>query len=446
MTSLTSLAPEILTLIYHALQRNTSGPRYTLASPLSFTPEPGPEDPRANVHWVLSDAGPLHLAATCRALRSIYLSRQVCSNLILELPAPDDSAPSPGRPDPEPFYEFWTRGDRNGTHSLVQKLRNMKGTADGKPLTRFMLDSKWWAWPREQRELCMTMWMDILRDVSEVFGDELSVVVVCQGESVQQDFRGYAPRGIREMEDLSILPKGYSYIATKPVMDLDEDVGIEASSSLRTPREATDLFARAEGHRQPSPPPRADLETAAPLALHVYLGYRQHGTDILMSYALCMFASKNLRSFYFATDPNNLRLVGHGRRPAQGRELYMIKNPYFYGNPWRHFLPSLSSACETLEEIMLDCSLFWSELGYALPHLKKLKKLDCEMALLHTEPMYPFELESKERAGERILKTCSLRDEIAQKERGLKRIRGRNGWILGRRELCCLGLNRRSKR
>ncbi|TVY28574.1 hypothetical protein LHYA1_G001922 [Lachnellula hyalina] len=415
MTSLTSLAPEILTLIYHALQRNTSG-----------------ENSRAAAHWVLSDAGPLHLAATCRTLRSIYVSRHVCSNLILELPAPDDSAPSPGHPNSKPFYEFWTRVDQNGPRSLVQKLRNMKGAADGKPLTRFMLDSKWWAWPREEMELCMDMWMDILRDVSEVFGDELSVVVMCQGESVQQDFRGYAPRGIREMEDLSILPKGYLNIATTPVMDLDEDVHIEAGSRLRTPREATDSFPRVKGHRQPSPPPRADLETAAPLALHVYLGYRQHGTDVLMSYALCMFASKNLRSFHFATDANNLNLVGHGRRPAQGQELYKIKNPYSYGNPWRHFLPSLSSACETLEEIVLDCSLFWSELGYALPHLKKLKKLDCEMALLHTEPMFPFELESKERAEERILKTCSLRDEIAQKERGLKKNKGKEWLDIGR--------------
>lgn len=272
----------------------------------------------------------------------------------------------------------------------------------------------------------MEMWIDILRDVSEVFGDELRVVVVCQGESVEQDFRGYAPRGIRELEDLSVLPKGSSNIATNAVVGVDVDVEVEARP--RTPRKPADSFPRQEGPTQPSPPPRADLETAAPLALHVYLGYRQRDADILMSYALCMFASKNLQSLYFASDPNNLHLIGHGRRPAQGHELYKIKNPYFYGNPWRHLLPSLSSACETLREIRLDCSLFWSELAYALPHLKRLKKLDCELALLHTEPMFPFELESKERAGERILKTCSLGDEGTLKERGLKKNRGKE-WL-----------------
>ena len=207
---------------------------------------------------------------------------------------------------------------------------------------------------------------------------------------------------------------------------------VEPSTTLRTFRARTKLFPKVEGHTQPEPPPKTDLLTAAPLALHISFGYRQPGADVLMGYALCMFASKNLRSFYYASDPNNLHLVGDGRRPAQGHELYKIKNLFSSGNPWRHLLPSLSSACETLESIALDCSLFWSELAYALGHLKKLKSLACELALLHTEPMYPFQLESEERAGERILQTCSLNDEVTLKGRGLKKNKGKEWLDIGR--------------
>lgn len=152
-----------------------------------------------------------------------------------------------------------------------------------------------------------------------------------------------------------------------------------------------------------------------------------------MGHALSTFASKSLQSFYFSSDPNNFHLIGDSRRPQQGQDLFKIRNFCSIGNPWRHFLPSLSTAADTLESIILDCSFFWSELAYTLPHLYKLKKLDCELALLHTEPIFPYELESKENASRRILRACELKDDIAEKERGLKKNKGKQ-WLDIKRE------------
>jgi hypothetical protein len=98
MAPVTSLTPEILHLIFYALQSATSGPRYALTPPL-----PG-DDTHARL--VLSDAGPLILAATCRALRDVYMSRHVASNLVLEIPAsPDNEGLNHQRE--EPFFNFW---------------------------------------------------------------------------------------------------------------------------------------------------------------------------------------------------------------------------------------------------------------------------------------------------------------------------------------------------
>jgi len=417
MASITSLAPELLTLIFKAVQSSSSGPRYAL------TPSEPPEDTEeSHARWILIDAGPLHLAATCKKLREVYLSRYVTSNLVLEIPAPPDNEVLQYERR-EPFYHFWQQREKNG--NLLQQLKNMKAAAKRKPLTRFMLDSKWWAWPYNIREICMEMWSEILRDVSEVFGDELMVVICSQGERVFEDFRQYAPKQVRELEDMS------RNLRARPEEDSSMELEIstpEPSTSTRSLRNGREIVPPTQFEL----PSKEDLAAAAPLALHVYCGYRKHGADIYMGHALSAFASKNLQSFYFSSDPNNFRLVGDSRRPQQGQDLYKIKNFCSIGNPWRHFLPSWSIAAETLESIILDCSFFWSELAFALPHFRKLKKLDCELVLLHTEPIYPYDLESKESAGRRILQTCQLKDDIAQKERGLKKNRGKQWLAIGR--------------
>lgn len=335
------------------------------------------------------------------------------SNLILEFHGPIDYAK-------KDEYCFWHDKQRNG--NLLAHLKRLKKGLEGKRLARFMLDSKWEEKGFWKEPLYNEIWSEILRDVSEVFGDELMVVICCEGEDVQKDFRDYAPRDIRELEFFD-RPLG-----PQPVLNA-EDESVEETST--TPRTRTLRHSRdplPPINPQPVAPRQSGLSIAAPLHIHCYSGYRLVQADIRMGYALSMFANKNLKSLYFSSDPNNFSLLGHGRRPAEGHELYKMKNQFFPGNPWRHLLPSLSSVCETLESITLDCSLFWSELAYCLPHLYKLKHLDCELALLHTEPMYPFQLETKEVAGNRILETCLSSENTTKKERALKKNKGKK-WI-----------------
>jgi hypothetical protein len=166
--------------------------------------------------------------------------------------------------------------------------------------------------PYNSRGMLKEMWSEILRDVSNVFGDELMAVVYCQGEKVLEDFWQYAPKAARELEDMSRPlrghPKGASNTETTPPAPATETNASSRNRSLRNGREIV-----LPMHAQPEPPPKSDLATAAPLTLHVYVGYRQHEADLLMGHALSMFANKNLTFFYFCSDPNNLNLVGHGR-------------------------------------------------------------------------------------------------------------------------------------
>lgn len=98
------------------------------------------------------------------------------------------------------------------------------------------------------------------------------------------------------------------------------------------------------------------------------------------------------------------------------------------GNPWRYLLPSCSAAHETLKNITLDCSLFWSEIASVLPYLHKLEKLDCGLLLLHTESMHPYELEGQEQARHRILDTFLKSEVNMAKERALKENKDKR-WI-----------------
>jgi hypothetical protein len=222
---------------------------------------------------------------------------------------------------------------------------------------------------------------------------------------------------------------------------LGGSLGNPASSSLvkeaqlHNPGSRTRSISLRNGREAPTPPPahpipptKEQLAASAPLSLHIYFGYKQYFADILMSDVLSIFANKNLKNLYFCSDPNNLYLVGRLGPPAQGHELYEIKNPYFQGNPWRFLLPSLSAVCETLEVITLDCSLFWSEIAYVIPHLHRLRILDCEMTLLHSEPIYPFPLEKMETAGMSILSTCLNSEVNLKNEMALKKNKGKK-WI-----------------
>ena len=140
-----------------------------------------------------------------------------------------------------------------------------------------------------------------------------------------------------------------------------------------------------------------------------------------MGIALPAFANKHLESLYFCSDPNNFNLVSHNRRPSQGNDIFTFGNPFLMGSPWRYLSPSYTAAHETPKRIALDCALFWSEIASALPYLHKWERLDCGLALLLTEAMFPYELEWKQQAGHHILDTClnnkvSIRNKIALKD------------------------------
>jgi len=241
---------------------------------------------------------------------------------------------------------------------------------------------------------------------------------------VLENFKQYAPKYYR---NLKAMDKALGGSLDNPTSSSLEKEAPRHNSGSRTPpislRNRRDAPAPPPAH--PILPTKEQLATSAPLSPHLYFRYKQHSADILMGDILSIFVNKNLKNLYFCSDPNNLYLVGHSRRPAQGHELYKIKNPYFRGNPWRFLLPSLSAACETLEVITLDCSLLWSEIAYVIPHLHQLRILDCEMTLLHSEPMYPFPLEKMEAAGRRILSTCLNSEVNLKNERALKKNRGK---------------------
>jgi hypothetical protein len=436
MSKITSLPLEVLQQIFHELQSLTSGPRYRLVPPklsdVQITDHPEVLETRyldsdLNARWRLIDPGPIFLASTCRKLGDLYRSSAIAGNLVLQIPAP----PADDRTDTS--LDFWRVKERNG--NLLEKLQRMKHGYISKPLTRFILDSRWEArgFTRANHitDLCREVWREILKNVVEVFGDGLRVVVCCQGQDVLEDFRQYAPKYYRDLEAMdktmgSSLENTTSSDLEKE--DLRHTGSRRGSISLRNGR---NVPALPPAH--PILPTKEQLSTSAPLSLHLYFGYKQHSADILMGDVLSIFVNKNLQNLYFCSDPNNLYLVGHCRRPAQGHELYKIKNPYFQGNPWRFLLPFLSAACETLEVITLDCSLFWSEIAYVIPHLHQLRTLDCEMTLLHSEPMYPFPLEVKEAAGSRILSTCLNSEVNLEKERALKKNKGKK-WIDIKRE------------
>jgi len=456
MPSLVSLPTEIIQFIFAELQDVTSGPRYTLVPPTIDIVHTRIEDRPANMRpedlhatWKLKDPGPLNFAFSSKTLRDTYLSEGVIGNLILEIPSPIlpeinyGKATRPWEPEPlqtpydlsaeppahlrvaeQPIsardqpYEWWRITEQNG--NLLTKLKRMKCTSSYKRVSRFMLDSKWDADTRMSWSTCSLMLCEIFKDVSEIFGVDLVVAICCAGLDVEKDFRAYSPRNVEQLERLgrNLNRSSHRLITTSA----DEKSAKSCSTQLRSGRTAISRSTH------PTPPTEDDLSASTPLSLHLYFGYGQHYADLTMGNILNSFANKNLESLYFCSDPNNFNLVGHARRPAEGRDLYMQRNRYSFGNPWRYLLPTYSSAHETLKSITLDCSLFWSEIAYVLPHLHKLERLDCHLTLIHTEPMYPMLLEGKNEASRRVLDTCLNSETNMQRERALKKNKAKK-WI-----------------
>ncbi|RDW60697.1 hypothetical protein BP6252_12080 [Coleophoma cylindrospora] len=412
MTRFLDLPTEVIAHIFHAVQDITSGPHYEL----TLAP-----DPESYARWTLQDSGPISLASTCHQMQDIYLSPAVAGNLILSLP-PDFVPASRGS-----YMDNWV--DEFLDHTLRGHLKRLKTARKGCPLRRFIFVNHWDAIDHAIRPLCRRLWKDMLEAVSEVFGDELGVVICCQGRDVKEVMSS-SPKAMKQMESLSerigngLADGEEAEKATSPGAD----------ESLPSTSSRTRSISLRSG-RNPAPPKpthspipdTTELVSSTPLSLHLYFGWKVHYADTLLSKALQAFANKNLRSISFVSDPSNMHIPGHSRPPATGKQLYLAQNRYGITNPWRHMLPDLTAASETVEEIRLDCSLFWSEIAYVLPFLHKLKKLDCELALLLSEPIYPFHLETKEEAGRRILETCFSK-ETKKKEKGLKKNRDRK-WL-----------------
>lgn len=427
MTNLISLPPEILQLIFQALQASTLGPRYIFAPPgihlkegLEEIKDSKPEDEDVYTQWMLSNPGPLYLASTCQVLCEIYKSQAIAGNLVLEIPGP-----------PVNFYDLFTAKERIG--HLSKHLRLTKSGFIRKSITRLWLDvqlpSLDWQVLKHWRE----MLKDILNDICEAIGDQLGVVIITHGENVCEDFRQNAPKEIRRLEawTRSICPRPSllnssihenQRTATKAVHGTRSG---KHAMSLRNGRNAIPLTST---HSRVLLPTKQELFASLPLALHLYFGYGQGHADLLMGVTLSAFANQLLESLYYCSDPNNLNLAGRNRRPTQGNDIFTFGHPFVMGNPWRYFLPSNSAAHDTLKSITLDCSLFWSEIASVLPHLHKLERLDCGLSLLHTESTYPYELENQEQAGHRILDTCLNSEVNMAKERVLKENKGKR-WI-----------------
>jgi hypothetical protein len=264
-----------------------------------------------------------------------------------------------------------------------------------------VLDSKWGGQGFFSHILCSEIWEDIIKPVSEVFGNELRVVVVSQGDRVQSDIKSFSPRRIRLLEEMdrsfyvqttSDPQTGNNTVKVSREQEIPHSIIV--GSETMTLRNGRHIAAPPQ---KSTPTPTCPQLTLAPLSLHVYFGYRQFRTDYFMSCALEAFSSSNLQSFFFSSDPNNLHIPGQGRGLAAGRQLNGKSNP------WAPLLPSQSDAYRTLQEITLDCSLFWSENAHFLPHMQELKKLDVELALLYKEPMYPFDLLTKVEAERKVL-------------------------------------------
>jgi hypothetical protein len=193
--------------------------------------------------------------------------------------------------------------------------------------------------------------------VVDVFGDGLRVVICCQGWSVLEDFKQDAPKYYRNLEAMDKTLGGS--------LENPTSSSLEKEAPRHNPGSRTRPLSLRNGRDAPAPDPahpilptEKQLATSAPLSLHLYFGYKQHSADILMGDILSIFVNKNLKNLYFCSDPNNLYLVGHSRRSAQGRELYKIKNPYFRGNHTRLlFILERSRVCHTAFTSIEDLGL-----------------------------------------------------------------------------------------
>ncbi|KAF8859860.1 hypothetical protein BDZ45DRAFT_741953 [Acephala macrosclerotiorum] len=281
MTNLISLPPEILQLIFQALQVATLGPRYVFAPPCIHSkqqPE-GTEDskPDEDVHarWMLSNPGPLHLASTCRMLCEVYKSQAIAGNLALEIPGP-----------PVNFYDLFTAKERVG--NLSEHLRATKSNFTRKSVTRLWLDVKL---PSLDWQV-LKHWRGMLKDI----------------------LSDNAPLEIRQLEAWT---RSMCPLATSLNSSIHEN-----QQTVHRTRLGTHAMSLRNGRHAAPPTSRIPLPAEQkrfaplPLALHLYFSYGQGHADLLMGVTLSAFANQQLESLYFCSDPNNLNLTSHDRHPT----------------------------------------------------------------------------------------------------------------------------------
>lgn len=208
-------------------------------------------------------------------------------------------------------YEWWRMTEYNG--NLLEKLQRMKEAPSRKPTTRFMLDSRWEANKYNNCSTNSIMLGEIFRDVGEAFGDELMVVICCQGVDIQKDFRAHVPRNIKQLERLSLNLRSP---ATTQASMSPKGKATSADTLLNTSSRTRSINLR-NGRNQKPPSPRyakpstnEELSASAPISLHLYFGYEQRYADFTMGDIIKAFANKDLETIYFCSDPNNFNLVG----------------------------------------------------------------------------------------------------------------------------------------
>ncbi|KUJ09261.1 uncharacterized protein LY89DRAFT_281924 [Mollisia scopiformis] len=213
-------------------------------------------------------------------------------------------------------------------------------------------------------------------------------------------FRDHAPKEVRALE---VWDKSLNLAEeSRRRLWVNTAQGAEVCSVREMASRTRPSTPRTEGDAPYGVLPAAkESSVATPLAVHLYCGFEGRFADTILGEVLSVFARPRLESLHFSSEPNNLK-----RRPLTRLELYKAQ---FSSNPWRHLLPSVSPANETLKRVSLDCSLFWSEFAYVLPHLHALERLNCGLTCLRFEPEpcpVPIEWETREQAHKHILDAC----------------------------------------
>jgi hypothetical protein len=226
------------------------------------------QHPGSDFHaqWRLIDPGPIFLASTCRKLGDLYRSSAIAVNLVLQIPA----LPLDDRT--ETFLNFWRVKERNG--NLLGNLKRMKDGHNAKPLTRFVLDSRWEAsgFTRANHisDLCRKVWREILKDVVDVFGRWVKSRGLLPSQDVLEDIEQYAPKYHMNLEPMDKTLGGS--------LENHTSSSLEKEAPRHNPGSRTRPISLRNGRNAPAPPPahptlptKEQLATSAPLSLYILL-------------------------------------------------------------------------------------------------------------------------------------------------------------------------------